>query len=153
LVCVLFRHQRIDWVHIPRKDKKGGSNGETGFPSNSEPIYTFGDLIRSMKEMFNADGSKTEFFISTKDSFIFPSPYKMPDYFNNQERILDNVKFNTDEMVSNYNIYWALDIQDQNTLVVDGRVFQAITSPISTINKDFVMIKTSRKFHCLFNGT
>jgi hypothetical protein len=47
--------KELDWVHIPRKDKKGGSNGETGFPSNSEPIYTFGDLIRSMKEMFNAD--------------------------------------------------------------------------------------------------
>jgi hypothetical protein len=136
--------KELDWVHIPRKDKKGGSNGETGFPSNSEPIYTFGDLIRSMKEMFNADYRIKDgiFYFQRKDSFIFPSPYKMPDYFNNQERILDNVKFNTDEMVSNYNIYWALDIQDQNTLdVVDGRVFQAITSPISTINKDFVMIK------------
>jgi hypothetical protein len=123
----LFRHQRIDWVHIPRKDKKGGSNGETGFPSNSEPIYTFGDLIRSMKEMFNAIiGSKTEFFISTKEQFYFPSPYKMPDYFNNQERILDNVKFNTDEMVSNYNIYWALDIQDQNTFMLLTEGFFAI---------------------------
>jgi hypothetical protein len=104
---VLFRHQRIDWVHIPRKDKKGGSNGETGFPSNSEPIYTFGDLIRSMKEMFNADYRIKDgiFFLNEKTVLFFPSPYKMPDYFNNQERILDNVKFNTDEMVSNYNIY------------------------------------------------
>jgi hypothetical protein len=56
-------------------------------------------------------------------------------------------------MVSNYNIYWALDIQDQNTLMLLTEGFFAITSPISTINKDFVMIKTSRKFHCLFNGT
>lgn len=134
----------LDWVHIPRKDKKGGSNGENGFPSNSEPIYTFGDLIRVTKEMFNADFRIVNgtFYFQRKDKFIFPSPYQMPSFFNDQERILDGVNFNTNEMVSNYNIYWALDIQDQNTLdIVDGRVFQAITSPINTINKEFVMIK------------
>jgi len=134
----------LDWVHIPRKDKKGGSNGENGFPSNSEPIYTFGDLIRVTKEMFNADFRIVNgtFYFQRKDKFIFPSPYQMPSFFNDQERILDGVKFNTNEMVSNYNIYWALDIQDQNTLdIVEGRVFQAITSPVNTINKEFVMIK------------
>jgi hypothetical protein len=81
-----------------------------------------------MKEMFNADYRIKDgiFYFQRKEQFFFPSPYKMPDYFNNQERILDNVKFNTDEMVSNYNIYW-LDIQDQNTLnVVDGRVFKPL---------------------------
>lgn len=134
----------LDWVHIPRKDKKGGSNGENGFPSNSEPIYTFGDLIRVTKEMFNADFRIVNgtFYFQRIDKFIFPSPYQMPSFFNDQERILDGVKFNTNEMVSNYNIYWALDIQDQNTLdIADGRVFQAITSPVNTINKEFVMIK------------
>lgn len=134
----------LNWVHIPRKDKKGGSKGETGFPTNSEPIYTFGDLIRQMKEHFNADFRiiNDVFFFERKDKFKFPSPYKMPSFFNDQERILDNVKFNTDEIVSNYNIYYALDVQDQNTLdVVEGRVFQAITSPIVTNNKDFVTIK------------
>jgi hypothetical protein len=134
----------LDWVHIPRKDKKGGSSGESGFPSNSEPIYTFGDLIRVTKEMFNADYriNNGVFTFQRKDKFIFPSPYQMPSFFNNQERILDGVQFNTDEMVSNYNIYWALDIQDQNTLdVVDGRVFQAITSPLNVKNREFVMIK------------
>ena len=45
----------LDWVHIPRKTAEGGSKNETGFPSNSEPIYVFGDFIRTMKEMFNAD--------------------------------------------------------------------------------------------------
>ncbi len=134
----------LDWVHIPRKDAKGGSSGERGFPSNSEPIYTFGDLIRTMKEMFNADYriSNGTFYFERKDNFIFPSSYQIPSFFNNQERILDNVKFNTDEMVSNYNIYWALDIQDQNTLdIVDGRVFQAITSPVTKNNPEYVMIK------------
>lgn len=134
----------LDWVHIPRKDAKGGTSGERGFPSNSEPIYTFGDLIRTTKEMFNADYRIKDgtFYFERKDRFIFPSSFQLQSFFNNQERILDNVKFNTDEMVSNYNIYWALDVQDQNTLdIVDGRVFQAITSPIAKNNAEYVMIK------------
>jgi hypothetical protein len=131
-------------VHIPRKDRKGGESGERGFPSNSEPIYLFGDLIRISKEMFNADFRIVNgvFYFERKDNFVFPSSYVVPSFFNDQERILDRVKFNTDEIVSNYNIYWALDIQDQNTLdIVDGRVFQAVTSPNIVNNQEFVIIK------------
>lgn len=134
----------LDWVHIPRKDKKGGTSGETGFPTNTEPIYTFGDLIRTMKEMFNADYriKNNIFYFQRKDKFEFPSSYQLPAFFNNQERLLQSFQLNTEEMVSNYNIYWSLDIQDQNTLdVVDGRVFQAITTPVTKINEDFVTIK------------
>jgi hypothetical protein len=134
----------LDWVHIPRKDKKGGSKGETGFPSNTEAIYTFGDLIRESKKIYNADYRIKDgvFYFQRKDKFRFPSSYQMPSYFNDQDRMLDRVKFNTGEMVANYNIYWALDLQDQNTLdVVDGRVFQAITSPLNIRRKEFVMIK------------
>lgn len=134
----------LNWVHIPMKNKKGGESKETGFPTNSGSIYTFGDLIRTMKEMFNADYRIENgiFFFKRKDKFEFPSSYIVPDFFNNQDRLLDNVEFNTDEVISNYNIYYQLDVQDQNTLdVVDGRVFQAITSPVSTINEDFVGIK------------
>lgn len=134
----------LDWVHIPRKTAKGGESGETGFPSNSEPIYTFGDYIRTMKEMFNADYRITNntFIFERKDQFEFPSSYQVPGFFNNQERLLNEVKFNTDEMISNYNIYWSLDIQDQNTLEnSNGRVFQAVTSPVSSINDDLVGIK------------
>lgn len=134
----------LDWVHIPRKSEKGGKSGEVGFPSNSEPIYTFGDLIRQMKEMFNADWRivNNVFIFERKDNFRFPSSYKMPSTFNDQERILDNDKFNTDEMVANYNIIYSLDTQDQNTLdVVDGRVFQAVTTPIVNNHPEFVTIK------------
>lgn len=136
--------QELEWVHIPRKDKKGGTSGETGFPTNTEPIYTFGDLIRTMKEMFNADYriKNNIFYFQRKDKFEFPSSYQLPPFFNNQERLFQQFQLNTDEMVSNYNIYWSLDVQDQNTLdVVDGRVFQAITTPVTTINEDFVTIK------------
>tara|TARA_R110000851_G_scaffold108617_1_gene230028 strand:- start:12423 stop:14177 length:1755 start_codon:yes stop_codon:yes gene_type:complete len=134
----------LSWIHIPRKTAKGGSSGETGFPSNSEPIYTFGDLIRTMKEMFNADYriENNTLIFKRKDKFEFPSTYEMPDFFNDQERILDVNSFNTDEIISNYNINYSLDIQDQNTLEdSSGRVFQAVTSAVATINPDLVVIK------------
>lgn len=134
----------LNWVHIPRKSKKGGSSGETGFPSNSEPIYLFGDLIRTLKEMFNADFRIKDgtFYLQRIDNFQFPSSYALPKYFNNQDRLLQQYKLNTNEIISNYNIYWSLDIQDQNTLDnSDGRVFQAITTPVSVNNQDYVTIK------------
>lgn len=134
----------LNWVHIPRKSKKGGSSGETGFPTNSEPIYLFGDLIRTLKEMFNADFRIKDgvFYLQRIDNFQFPSSYELPSYFNDQERLLQKYKLNTNEIVSNYNIYWALDVQDQNTLEnSNGRVFQAITSPVSVNNQDYVTIK------------
>ena len=134
----------LTWVHIPQKTYKGGSSGETGFPTNSETIYTFGGFIRTMKEMFNADFriSNGVFYFDRRDRFIIPSGYQIPSFFQNQERILDGVKFNTDEIVSNYNINWAYDIQDQNTLDdYSGRVFQAITTPVAVHDQKLVAIK------------
>lgn len=134
----------LNTVHVPIKDKKGGSSGETGYPSNSGPIYLFGDFIRVLKEKYNADFRITDdvFYFERRDSFEVPSSYKLPNFFNDQDRLLDSVKFNTDEMLSNYNIYWRYDIQDQNTLDdQEGRVFQAITRPINVQNEDLVLMK------------
>lgn len=134
----------LSWVHIPRKDRKGGSKGEVGYPDNTGPIYTFGDCIREFKKMFNADFRIINgvFIFERKDAFELPSNYKIPDYFNDQERLLDRVKFNTDEMIANYNINWQFDSQDQNTLDDQtGRIFQAITTQITTINAKMVNIK------------
>lgn len=134
----------MDWVHIPRKDRKGGENGESGFPTNTGPIYTFGDAIRVFKEMFNADYRIINgvFHFERKDSFNIPSTYTIPAYFNDQTRLLDRNSFNTDEIIANYNINWAYDVQDQNTLDDQtGRVFQAITTPITTIDQKLVNIK------------
>lgn len=136
--------QELDWVHIPSKDRKGGDNGESGHPLSYGPIGTFGDLIRVWKKAFNADYRIINgvFHFNRKDSFDIVSNYQVPNFFNDQERLLDNVKFNTDEIISNYNIYWAYDTQDQNTLDDQtGRVFQAITTPLTTINDDLVNIK------------
>lgn len=134
----------LDWVHIPTKDKKGGTSGETGHPLNGGPIYTFGDCIRVLKKKFNADYRIVNgtFYFERIDNFILPSTYVIPEHLNDQERLLDRVKFNTDEMVSNYNILWSYDTQDQNTLDDQtGRVFQAITSPITSIDNSLVNIK------------
>lgn len=133
-----------NWVHIPQKDRKGGENGETGFPTNTSPIYTFGDLIRVTKEMFNADYriANGVFQFERKDSFETPSVYQMPNFFTNQERLLEQYQLNTSEIVSNYNIYWQYDVQDQNTLDDQtGRIFQAITSAAMTQNEKLVTIK------------
>jgi len=144
----------LNWVHIPRKSKKGGSSGERGFPTNSEPIYLFGDLIRTMKEMFNADFRIKDgtFYLQRRDNFQFPSSYQIPSYFNDQERLHQKYKLNTNEIISNYNIYWTLDVQDQNTLDnSDGRVFQAITSPVSVNIQDFVTIKNLTEIQIPFS--
>ena len=134
----------LDTVHIPRKDKVGGTSGERGYPTNSEPIYTFGDYIRVMSQKFNASYriQNGVFQFDRRDNFEIPSPYQLPSFFNDQERLLDVNTFNTDEMISNYNIFYQFDTQDQNTLDDQtGRVFQAITSPNVVQNEDLVIIK------------
>jgi len=136
--------QELNWVLIPQKDKKGGENGETGYPTNSGDMYTFGDAIRLLKKKFNAEYKIINgiFVFERKDYFEENGTYKIPNVFGNQKRLLDGVKFNTNEMISNYNISYKYDTQDQNTLDDQtGRVFQAITSPKIIINKGFVNIK------------
>jgi len=134
----------LDWVHIPSKDRKGGEDGESGHPLSDGPIGTFGDLIRVWKKGFNADYRIINgvFHFNRRDSFDIVSNYQVPSFFNDQERLLDRVKFNTDEIIANYNIHWSYDTQDQNTLDDQtGRVFQAVTSPITTIDSKLVNIK------------
>lgn len=136
--------QELDWTHIPRKDKRGGERGENGVPQDNGPIYTFGNLIREMKKMFNADYRIENgiFYLERSDKFRIPSGYQIPNFFNDQDLLLDRFKYNTNEMISNYNINWSLDLQDQNTLDnQEGRIFQAVTSPVVTNNQDLVSIK------------
>lgn len=136
--------QELDWVHIPAKDRKGGESGETGVPGTNSSINTFGDLIRQLKAIFNADFriSGGVLTLERRDNFKTPGDYVVPDYFNDQPQLLDQNSFNTDELVSNYNINFQYDSQDQNTLEDQtGMVFQAITTPIRTINQSLVNMK------------
>lgn len=132
-----------NWVYIPESVADNKNKG-LGFPPNTSPYYTFGDFIRRMQEDFNADFRIRNgvMYLERKDYFDDPSSYKLPDYFTNQERLLDNAYFNTNEIVANYNINFAYDTQDLNTLDnQDGRVFQAIITPNAISNKKLVNIK------------
>jgi hypothetical protein len=133
-----------DKVYIPPKDRQGGESGETGYPTNSSAIYIFGDLIRKMKEQYNADYriQNGVFYFERRDSFRTPSIYQMPSFFTDQDRKLDANGYNTSELVANYNIYYEYDVQDQNTLDDQtGRVFQAITTPIVVGDQKLVNVK------------
>lgn len=143
-----------NWVHIPQKDRKGGESGESGFPVNGSAIYTFGDLIRTLKEWFNADYRIINgvFIFERKDFFDYPSTYQIPSFFQNQDRLLDEYYLNTDEIISNYNIIYQYDVQDQNTLDDQtGRVFQAITSPNIVVNQKYVNIKNLAQVNIPFS--
>lgn len=131
-------------VYIPPKDKMGGEAGERGYPTNSSAIYTFGNLIRVMKEKYNADYRLRDgvFYFERRDMFDTDTVYQMPDFFTDQERRLDKYQLNTSELASNYNIYYEYDVQDQNTLDDQtGRVFQAVTTPITKVNEKMVNVK------------
>ncbi len=139
-----------DMVYIPKKDKKGflaiSQNysgvtglGGAGYPSNDEPIYTFGNFIRVMKRKFNAEIriKNGTLIFERHDFFEQDTTYVIPDVFTNQERFQDDYSLNTDECKANYNILYLYDTNDQNTLEDQtGRVFQAILSPTAITDND-----------------
>lgn len=86
------------------------------------------------------------FYFERVDYWDNLGTYVVPDYFPDQEWMRDQYKPNTSEMISNYNIYWNYDVQDQNTLDnQEGRVFQAITEPIIENNKKLRNIKNLKQ--------
>lgn len=144
--------ERRDWVVIPSKGHKGGEKPtgfkgnfiESGVPNANDGFDTFGDLIRVWSSVFNADWRivGNDFIFERRDYWEEVSSYVIQDVFSNQKTLLDEYKPNTDEIIANYNINYAYDTQDQNTLDNQtGRVFQAITEPNIIINKDLVNMK------------
>ena len=133
--------RELEWVNMPKKENKGD---DKGFPTNDSPIYTFGDLIRTMKKLFNADYRiiGNVFYFERKDKFDDINNDVLPDYFQNQERLLNEFSLNTDEIVSNYVLKFEYDTMDRNTLDNQiGRIYQIITEPITVTNKEYVNIK------------
>lgn len=144
--------KRKNWVVIPSKGHKGGEKPEgwqgpfveKGVPNANEGMDTFGDLIRFWKEPFCADWKIINgvFHFEREDFWDEIGTYEMPDVFTNQTTLKDQFKPNTDEIISNYNINWAYDTQDQNTLDnQQGRIFHVITEPNVKVNVDLVNIK------------
>lgn len=143
---------RKQWVIIPSKGHKGGEKptgqkgswSETGVPSANDSWDTFGDLIRQFKRVFNADFKivNGEFQFEREDFWSNSSNYIIQDVFTNQSTLQDEFIPNTSEITSNYNITWAYDTQDQNTLDnQEGRVFQAILEPNIKTNNDLINLK------------
>jgi hypothetical protein len=138
------------WVLLPSKNHRGGEKPtgadsswrETGVPSQQDPTDTFAGVIRTFKEMFNADFQLKDgkFIFERRDFFVKSTGYVIPDTFIDQEKLIDTNTFNTDELKSSYNINWSFDSQDLNTLDnQNGRVLQAVLSPKVTNN---VKLKT-----------
>lgn len=140
------------WVLMPSKRHRGGEKPtnadsswrETGVPSRQDSVDTFGGVIRTFRRKFNAryqikDGC---FIFERRDKFRGQSTYKIPSVFTNQDNYTDEVSLNTDEIKANYNINWAYDVQDQNTLdVVEGSIFQAQLKPKVSINPELRTLK------------
>ena len=133
------------WVLLPSKNHRGGEKPtgadaswrETGVPSQQDATDTFAGVIRTFKEMFNADFQLKDgvFIFERRDFFVKSTGYVIPDTFIDQEKLIDSNTFNTDELKSSYNINWSFDSQDLNTLDnQNGRVFQAVLSPKVTNN-------------------
>jgi hypothetical protein len=144
--------ERYDWVLIPPKGHKGGEAPEgftgnfveRGVPGADEPYDTFKDLIIKWSEYLYADFKiiNNVFHFERADNWDSQGNFVIPDFFTDQKALKDVFKPNTSEMISNYNIYWAYDTQDQNTLDrQDGRVFQAITEPNIETNRKYRNIK------------
>jgi hypothetical protein len=143
---------RKDWVIIPSKGHKGGkkptghvgSFTESGVPNAESGFDTFGDLIRVWSKGLNADYRIINgvFHFERADYWDDLGNYTIPDYFTDQKELQDVFKLNLDEVVSNYNINWGYDTQDQNTLDNQvGRIFQAILEPNVTQNQDLINLK------------
>ena len=131
-------------VFLPSKSKRGGLFGETdefGNPNQNSSVYNFGDFIRVMLSMFNAD-YKIEngtFIFERRDYWNNLSTYILPDVETNQTARLSELQYNTNEFVKNYFISFQTDIQDQNSLEnFAGTNYQVINEPITINNKSMI---------------
>lgn len=132
-----------DEVVIPSKDRKGG-DGDTGHPTNIDPIYTFGDCIRVFMARHNAEYKIIDgvFIFERKDYWQNLNGEVLPAVFTDQKRLLNSFVPNTQEFKANYNIHYQYDTQDQNTLDdTTGLTFQAITKPNVVNNPKLVNMK------------
>ena len=127
-------------VFLPSKSKRGGLFGNTdkfGNPNQNSSVYNFGDFIRTMLTMFNADYKieNNTFVFERRDYWNNLSTYILPDVETNQTARLSELQYNTNEFVKNYFISFQTDVQDQNTLDnFAGTNYQVINEPITVTN-------------------
>jgi hypothetical protein len=128
-------------VYMPTKSIGGKVGGgthpfdiEKGCPNANSAVYNFGDFLRTMKQMFNAqikiEGRALRF--ERKDYWDSKASYNLPDVETDQDRRLTTFRYNTNELNSNYLISFQTDPVDENTLDnFEGTNFQAIIVPDS----------------------
>ena len=132
---------------LPVKSKRGGLFGNTdeyGHPNQYSAFYNFGDFIRQMLILFNADYKITNgnFRFERNDYWNSTSNYVMDSVETNQSDRLSELEYNTGEFVKNYLVSLRTDIQDQNTLEnFLGTNYQVISEPKTFIVKDNVIGK------------
>lgn len=99
---------------------------------------TFGDLLRTLKDAFNAkvivkDGI---LYFERVDFKISSAQYIVPDIY------APTYKTNANELISNYVIEFLTDNEDRNTVQeYDGTIYQVITQPIVIKDKKNVLLK------------
>ncbi len=131
-------------VLIPEKNKQFELDGILGYQTPNKNVQkgyykgTFGDFVRSFKEMFNAkiilDGNVFNF--ERVDFNTSKAKYKIPDLRN------DFFSFNTSEFSANYLVEFATDINDKNTIQnYQGTAVVITTTPKKVINADMVLAK------------
>jgi hypothetical protein len=131
---ILPEKNELDDIDLGRKDRKikGWLKRDTqvqkGFFNG-----TYGDLLRECKKLFNAKliVTDTEIRLERVDYNLSSASYQLPD--------LDNlpIKYNIDEIVSNYEVKFDLDINDRNTYQnYLGTVYVVQTTPKTVTDKD-----------------
>jgi hypothetical protein len=99
---------------------------------------TFGNLLRALKEQFNAKIyiQNNVLFFERLDYNLTPPQYNLPDIKQ------DNYRTNADEFKANYFITYQTDTIDKNTLQeYTGTSFQVIFRPNISLNSDLVLMK------------
>jgi len=131
-------------VIMPSKTERGAKNSAIkngGAPSRSDDgLYFFGEFITSMMESFNADYriSNGEFRFERWDWWQNNSTAILDSNWSNQDRRLDERKYNTNEFYGGYFITALLDQTDRNTLDnAYGLAYDVITNNNVSIGKEY----------------
>jgi len=131
-------------VILPIKEKAPNPSGlgETGFPTNKGGLHTYFEMLQFFKQLVNGKlvVRNDKIIIERRDFFDDQTTFVLPD----ARIILDESKFNAEEIQGNLNIQFLIDEKDDTTLLnydVNNTTFQRITEPKIIIDKQNVQIK------------
>lgn len=122
--------------------KKVGLRGFTT-PSDKSNGYfegTYRELLIIVKDLINGKftiiGNTIHLERRDKNLFGENATYRLPPVE------MREVRYNTDELISNHEVLFRSDLSDENTIAnYSGTVMQAVTSPRTVINNDMTTVK------------